>query len=75
MRKIFDGKKVRELRLKKGLLQKDLAHLLAIYNDVRIGRTSITAWESSQQPKANNLYGLAKFFNKPLEYFFSEEVK
>jgi transcriptional regulator with XRE-family HTH domain len=75
MRKKFDGEKVKNLRKKKGLLQKDLAYLLGNYNDTKVSRTCITAWESHKQPWANNLYGLAKLFNKPMEYFFSENMK
>lgn len=60
-------KKVKEARLERGLTQKDLARHLdrtsASISDLERGKVQVTASDLSK---------LARYLNKPIEYFFGE---
>lgn len=63
----FIVKKVKAARLERGLTQKDLAKLLdrtsASISDLERGKVQVTS---------SDLYKIAKYLNKPIEYFFGE---
>jgi len=63
----FIVKKVKEARLERGLTQKDLAKLLdrtsASISDLERAKVQVTA---------NDLAILAKYLNKPIEYFYGD---
>ena len=60
------GKKVKALRLEKGLSQEKLAEF------VNMSREHISCIECGKNlPKTETLYYLAKFFEVDIEYFFS----
>jgi transcriptional regulator with XRE-family HTH domain len=63
----FIVKRIKEARIERGLTQKDLAKHLdrtaASVSDLERGKVQVTA---------SDLYKLAKYLNKPIEYFFGE---
>ena len=65
-----DLKKIKELRKKEKLSQKEFADLLGFrsvyqYNRKETGKQPFTAWE---------LHVISEHFNVPLEYFFEDGV-
>ena len=65
--KIF-AERLKELRIEKGLTQKDLAKQIGV-SDVAISR-----WESELRiPNIENLVVLAQFFNVTTDYFVGLE--
>jgi DNA-binding XRE family transcriptional regulator len=60
--------KLKELRKKHRLLQKDIAEKIGLHDENRICR-----WEKGQSiPSFPNLLKLAKLFNVPMEDIYSE---
>jgi len=62
-------KKIKEARIERGLTQKDLANHLgktaAAISDLERGKVQVTA---------SDLYHISQLLNKPIEYFFGEEL-
>jgi len=62
------GEKIRKLRERKGLSQKELADL------VGITQQAIASWESGKKkPRYDKLQRLAEIFKVPISYFLEEE--
>ena len=62
-------RKVKEARLQRGLTQKDLAN--------HLGRTSAAISDLERgkvQVSASDLYRIAQLFNKPIEFFYGEDM-
>ena len=61
--------KVKDARIERGLTQKDLATHLgktsAAISDMERGKVQVTA---------SDLHSISKFLNKPIEFFFNEEI-
>ena len=67
MKKIY-GNKIKELRIAKGMSQKEFAALMGISD------RAVSKWETGlSQPSANNLITAAKILDVSVEYFTSEE--
>ena len=64
------GEKLKELRIEKGLSQKELADL------VDTSQSAIFYWENNQQePKISSLKKLCIFFNVSADYLIGLEVE
>lgn len=67
---MFNARRLRECRLKKGLTQTELMFELD-KRGLRVSRCTLLNWESGHTiPNANALNVLAGYFNKPIQYFF-----
>lgn len=61
------GKKLKELRIEKGLSQRELGKVFNVCNQ------TISFWEiGSREPDLDTLFALSKYFNVPLECFFED---
>ena len=61
------GKRLKELRLEKGLSQRSLGNIFNVCNQ------TISSWESgSREPDLDSLVTIAHYFEVPLEYLLEE---
>ena len=61
------GKRLRELRIEKGLSQRSLGEIFSVCNQ------TISFWESgSREPDLDTLLKISRFFDVPLEYLLEE---
>lgn len=61
------GKRLKELRLEKGLTQKRLGEIFNVCNQ------TISFWESgSREPDLDNLLEIAHYFDVAIEYLLNE---
>ncbi|MFA6636725.1 MAG: helix-turn-helix transcriptional regulator [Candidatus Omnitrophota bacterium] len=68
---MFRAEILRRLREKLGLSQADLMFELSGVG-LRVTRTTILNWEAGRtEPKASQVYKIAKFFRVPLDKLFS----
>ncbi len=59
------GRRLKSLRIQKGLTQEDVAH------EVKISRDHLSNIENGKHPiNIKNLYKLAEFFEVDMKYFF-----
>lgn len=64
------AKKIVALRKKNGITQQALSKALGVSN------RAVSNWEHETSiPTIENLYQIAKIFNVPMEYFFSEDIQ
>lgn len=64
------GKKIKELRTNRGLLQQDLASILTV------SKSTIAMWETEKRmPDTETLKLLADFFNVTVDYFVCDSIK
>ncbi len=69
MRNNIFGKKLRELRLEKGLSQRELGKIFNVCNQ------TISFWESgSREPDLDNLLMIAKYFGVTIDYLLDEMI-
>ncbi len=62
------GKNLKELRLEKGLTQRELAKNFDVWNQ------AISAWENGErEPDYDRLVEIAKFFEVSVEYLLEEK--
>lgn len=58
------------LRINRGLTQADIAA------ELNKGKTTIASWEQGLSlPDVTTLYELSKFYNKNMEYFYTENAQ
>ena len=63
------GKKLKELRVEKGLTQKELAQIL------NVSKTTICQWETSkQEPSLTDIVKISKFFGVSTDYILDLEI-
>ena len=63
----FCASKIKELRIKNGMSQKQLSENLGISN------RAVSKWENGlSSPSANHIFGLSKIFNVPMDYFYNK---
>jgi transcriptional regulator with XRE-family HTH domain len=68
---MFNPEKLKKAREEKGLSPTDLNFEL-VKVDLRVSRQTIMNWENGNTvPDANDMSLIAKYFNKPMEYFFN----
>jgi transcriptional regulator with XRE-family HTH domain len=68
---MFKPDRLKKCREEKSLSQTDLTFELDKIG-LRVTRPTIDNWEAgSTAPDANEISIIAKFFNKPIEYFFA----
>lgn len=66
----FNPQKIKDIRTRNGISQKELGEKLGISNK------AVSKWENGLgQPSSQNLLILSKIFNVPVEFFFTEEIK
>lgn len=64
------GKRIKDLRTKKGMLQQDLA------KELNVSKSTIAMWETSKRmPDTEMLRRIAKFFNVSLELITGDSIK
>ena len=62
------AEKLLEARLKSGVSQTELG------NNIGVSNRAVSKWENAVAlPSIENIFKLAKFFNVPLDYFFSSQ--
>lgn len=68
---MYVADKLKECREEKKLSQEDLLFELGKLG-LRLSRQTLGSWESgTTAPDVNDLAIIAKFFNKPVQYFFA----
>lgn len=66
--KIAFNKRLRELRLERGLNQRKLG------SEIKVSQPTIVAWENNEnEPKATYIYRLAKFFDVSADFLLGLE--
>ncbi len=69
MRNNIFGKKLRELRLEKGLSQRELGKIFNVCNQ------TISFWENgSREPDLDNLLMIARYFGVTTDYLLDEMI-
>jgi transcriptional regulator with XRE-family HTH domain len=66
---MFDGDKIRELRLRENLSEAELGA------KILVSQQAIAKWEKRRTiPNADNLKVIADFFGVPISYFYVKEA-
>lgn len=73
---MFNADALKKLREKKKFSPEKLVLDMAHAINFRVSRQTIYNWEAGDSvPDANELQKLAKYFKKPVEVFFDQNVK